>query len=433
LAAGGIGFGAWRVWRSAPSPYTAAIKVDQGAELNDALSTAFYYSAQSADGSFVAAQREQAEDAARHVSVEQAVPFTRPPALYAMAALGVFASLLIGLRLAGGHGLDLDRPITEVLFEDQAAQKIGKKQNYSDPNRQKQMETAESLLAKLGAPINPGDDPEAAMDKALQDALGGNAPAAGEKGEKGQGGKPEDGKAGAAGQQDAPGDPMQDQQGGEDGKEGQSGKEGKAGDKPGKEGKGDNQSMLSKLKDAVKDLMNKAGKQNQQGDKGDNQQQSAKAEKSGEKGNTGKGQDQKGDEQANSENGEPNSDSKDGQQSEAKSGAKSSQQSAQSGSGTGMQDGSKELRAAEQLKAMGKISEIIGKRAQSVTGETSIEVQSGNQQLRTAYSNDKSARGEANSDVSRDEIPVSLQPYVQQYFEQVRKDAAPKAQAAPKR
>jgi len=27
---------------------------------------------------------------------------------------------------------------------------------------------------------------------------------------------------------------------------------------------------------------------------------------------------------------------------------------------------------------------------------------------------------------------VSLQPYVQQYFEQVRKGAAPKAQAAPK-
>jgi len=49
------------------------------------------------------------------------------------------------------------------------------------------------------------------------------------------------------------------------------------------------------------------------------------------------------------------------------------------------------------------------------------------------YSKEKSAHGEANSDVSRDEIPVSLQPYVQQYFEQVRKGAAPKAQAASKK
>ena len=91
------------------------------------------------------------------------------------------------------------------------------------------------------------------------------------------------------------------------------------------------------------------------------------------------------------------------------------------------------MHAAEQLKAMGKISEIIGKRAQSVSGETSIEVQSGNQQLRTAYSKEKSNHGQADSDVSRDEVPVSLQPYVQQYFEQVRKASAPKSRAADKK
>ena len=89
----------------------------------------------------------------------------------------------------------------------------------------------------------------------------------------------------------------------------------------------------------------------------------------------------------------------------------------------GSQDGAKDLKAAEQLKAMGKISEIIGKRAATVTGETTIEVQSGSQQLRTAYSTTAAAHGEADSDANRDEIPVSLQPYIQQYFEQVRKSA----------
>jgi hypothetical protein len=61
-------------------------------------------------------------------------------------------------------------------------------------------------------------------------------------------------------------------------------------------------------------------------------------------------------------------------------------------------------------------------------------VQSGNQQLRTAYSTKAVAHGEADSDVSRDEIPVAMQPYVQQYFDQVRKSsqaAKPKATTPP--
>lgn len=438
FAAVGIGLGVYRVSRATPTPYAAALKLDSSADLNDSLSTALYFSSARADGAFVEVQRAQAEHAATGVVLEDAVPFTRPPALYAMAALAVFASLLIGLRFAGGHGLDLGRPITEVLFEDQAAQKIVKKKGYGDANQRQKMESAESLLAKLGVPLNPDgkEDPEAALDKAIQDALG-NAPAAGEKGEKGQqGGKSEDGKAGAQPQQPG-GDPMDDKKadGGEQENEGQQGgKESKAGDKAGKNSNGDsNQSMLSKLKDAVKDLMNKAGKQNQGNDKADNQQ-SAKADKQGEKGSSGKGQEQKGQQQqADAQSGDQNSDSQDGQQAEGKAGSKNSQQSAQSGSGVGSQDGAKDMHAAEQLKAMGKISEIIGKRAQSVTGETSIEVQSGNQQLRTAYSNAKSTHGEADSDVSRDEIPVSLQPYVQQYFDQVRKGAAPKNSAPVKK
>lgn len=433
----GIALGVYRIVKASPTPYAAALKLDSNADLNDSLSTAYYFTTTQAKSDFVAVQRSQAERAAAGVVVEEAVPFTRPPALYAMAALAVFASLLIGLRFAGGHGLDLGRPITEVLFEDQAAQKIAKKRSYMDPAQRQKLEDAESLLAKLGVPLNPDgkDDPEAMLDKAMQDALG-NAPAAGEKGEKGQGGKAEDGKAAAGQPQEPAGDPMDDKKadGGEQDNEGKSGgKESKAGDKAGKNSNGDsNQSLLSKLKDAVKDLMNKAGKQNQGSDKADNQQ-NAKADKQGEKGNSGKGQDQKGQQQSDSQNGEQSADSQDGQQAEAKAGSKSSQQSAQSGSGTGAQDGSKEMHAAEQLKAMGKISEIIGKRAQSVSGETSIEVQSGNQQLRTAYSKEKSSHGQADSDVSRDEIPVSLQPYVQQYFEQVRKASAPKPPATGKK
>jgi hypothetical protein len=182
--------------------------------------------------------------------------------------------------------------------------------------------------------------------------------------------------------------------------------------------------MMSKIKDAVSNMFSKA-KQDGGAQKSPQQGQTAKSEKGqGEKGNAGKGQEQ-GQSQADAQDGEPSNDAQEGQQAQGKAGSKSSQQSAQAGSGVGSQDGAKDLKAAEQLKAMGKISEIIGKRAATVTGETTIEVQSGSQQLRTAYSNTAASHGEADSDVNRDEIPVSLQPYIQQYFEQVRKSAPP--------
>jgi len=56
-----------------------------------------------------------------------------------------------------------------------------------------------------------------------------------------------------------------------------------------------------------------------------------------------------------------------------------------------------------------------------VTGESMIEVQSGNQKLQTAYKDKAASHGEGTGEVSRDEIPLSVQAYVQEYFQQVRK------------
>ena len=70
---------------------------------------------------------------------------------------------------------------------------------------------------------------------------------------------------------------------------------------------------------------------------------------------------------------------------------------------------------------MGKISELIGKRSEQVTGESMIEVQSGNQKLQTAYKDKSATHGEGAGEVGRDQIPVSEQAYVQEYFQQVRK------------
>ena len=94
----------------------------------------------------------------------------------------------------------------------------------------------------------------------------------------------------------------------------------------------------------------------------------------------------------------------------------------------GANDGDKAAKEAAQLKAMGKISELIGKRSGQVTGESMIEVQSGDQKLRTAYKDKSAAHGEGMGDVGRDQIPLSVQEYVQEYFQQVRK---PESKAAP--
>ena len=72
---------------------------------------------------------------------------------------------------------------------------------------------------------------------------------------------------------------------------------------------------------------------------------------------------------------------------------------------------------------MGKLSEIMGKRSANITGEATVEVQNTSQQLRTRYEQKGTQHTQGGTEISRDEVPVALQPYVQQYFEQVRKQA----------
>ena len=97
------------------------------------------------------------------------------------------------------------------------------------------------------------------------------------------------------------------------------------------------------------------------------------------------------------------------------------QASKQPGSGIGSQDGSKDIRQAEQLAAMGKITELFGKRSANITGEATVEVQNTVQTLKTPYAQRGVQHTQGGAEISRDEIPVALQTYVEQYFEEVRK------------
>jgi hypothetical protein len=96
-------------------------------------------------------------------------------------------------------------------------------------------------------------------------------------------------------------------------------------------------------------------------------------------------------------------------------------------SGVGSEEGDKSTRQAEALKAMGKISELFGKRAENVQGAVMIEVGSTRQQLKTPLSQRNATHVEAGSEIHRDDVPLEYQPFVQQYFDQVRRTAPPAA------
>ena len=122
FAGAGLVIGVVRVYRATPGAYATAVRLDKEAELSDILSTALYFSSHpGGHPGFQQAQRDLADAAARGVDLDGAAPFTFPRALYSMAALTLLASGLVVLRYRVAHRLDLRPPITEVLFEDQAA------------------------------------------------------------------------------------------------------------------------------------------------------------------------------------------------------------------------------------------------------------------------------------------------------------------------
>jgi hypothetical protein len=108
------------------------------------------------------------------------------------------------------------------------------------------------------------------------------------------------------------------------------------------------------------------------------------------------------------------------------SGSSENREGNQSKSGVGKQDGAKEVKLAQEQEAMGKLAEIIGKRSRDLSGEMMVEVPSGRQQLRTAYTGEVAHHSNAGGEINRDEIPVALQPYVREYMELVRRNAAKK-------
>jgi hypothetical protein len=430
-----LGIGTYRTLRRIPSAYVIAQLVDRRLFLADALSTALYFARPNAKAtaSMREAQRDQAERAALDIDLARAVPFAAPRALYALAALGVLASALFALRYGVSRSLDLKAPLARILMENfgatperaalaanprarrpDAPQPMGLTIPEGDPNASQLDPAPDSALDTVGVPsaVNDPLGENQANTKASSES------AATAKTESEQGDQESSEGADAATAESMSGSPQ-----------GQKGSPNANNGKPTSDNAEQNSSLMSKLRDAMSSLLSKmrqqpgSGSQRQQGT-GQNSRQ-AGSQQAGQRasGASGEGRQSAGQESAADGNQQAGAEGKNGQDSQARGSGRSSDQQAsnQAGSGIGRQDGNKDTRLAEQLAAMGKISEIFGKRSANVTGEITVEVPSSQQQLRTAYSQSNATHAESGGEISRDEVPVMFQQYVQQYFEQIRK------------
>jgi hypothetical protein len=416
LVAASLGVGIYAVRKSLPSFYKLAQLIDRRLGLADVLSTAIHFAAHPELGreAICESQRRTAEVVAQTVDVNQALPGRRSRYLLPATALVLVAFGLFAVRYAVTGSLSLEPSLLQIAYDSffgappqqlakNQAKNLKMTQEPFDPGNPDAQSTStdqqppEDLLdAKESADTaNPAGD-----DNAKQAADKEGDKNAGDSEKQGQDkGDSKDGKQGDKG----------------DSKDGQQ-KEGGNQDKQGNPSDG---GVLNKIKDALANMMNKM-KPNS-ADK--SQQQTAKNQPN-EKGDKGqKGDNQKQDSQK--DGAEPNPENSDGDQNQSDD-AKASDQpgkpsSQESASGAGSKDGDKAAKDAKALEAMGKISEVLGKRSATVTGEMMIEVDTTKQTLKTPWADRQAGHTEAGGEIHREEVPLIFQPFVERYFEEIRK------------
>jgi hypothetical protein len=419
------GVGLSRLRTSLPSLYALAQRIDRRLGLADSLSTSVYF-AEHPDPARVAVcevQRRDAELVAQRVDVRQALPPSRSRYLLPAAGLALVAFGLFAVRYAVTGSLSLEPSLLKVAYD-----------SFFGPSPQQLAKNQAKNLRAVQDPFDPGspDAQSTATDQQPEDLLDSKdssdatAPT-GDDNAKQAADKEGDQNGGDA-------DKQGQDKGDKDGKQGQD--KGDKGSKDGKEGgnqdkQGNNPSeggVLDKIKDALANMLNKM--------KPNSAQNSPQNAKSNDKGDKGQKND-KGEKQQDSQNAdaEANPDSnQNGDQKnsdDAKANSQPGKPSAQeSASGAGSKDGDKAQHDAKALEAMGQISEILGKRSAAVTGEVMVEVGSTKQSLKTPWADRQAGHTESGGEIHRDEVPLMFQPFVERYFEEIRK-SPPAAKPVP--
>jgi hypothetical protein len=443
LFGGSLAAGIWRIGRRAPSLYALAQHIDARLGFADTLSTAYNFGATGRrvhSPEILEAQRVQADRLARTVDLKAAFPFVLPRNLYAAAGVALVAFGMFAIRYGVTRSLDLRPSLVKIAFDH-----FFEPSQTADSRKSAWRQKLEEEMKKLGINMNATDAKQDQLDPAPDNALDAiDTPDPNNSGEsdtarsKAQAAAKEQESAEAGGDENSErsspsgSDKNSDQP--PDGNDGQP-QNGQQASSPkgGKDSNGQNSSLMDKMRDAMANLMNKLKMNSKQGESKQNASQNSQgAQQQGksEKGQMAGKQQQSSGSDAQDQQGEQ-AQGDQSQNAKGKSGERNADQASQDAkSGIGKQDGDKSAKEAEQLAAMGKISEILGKRAKDMSGEVMVEVSSGKQQLKTQYSSQKAAHAEAGGEISRDEVPLEYQSYVQQYFEQIRK--LPPAPAAKK-
>jgi len=417
MAAGGLGLAvsAWRLAKRLPSLYRAAQLVDRNLGAEDAISTAYYFSRIApqarADPAWKKAQHWKANELARTAVIQKALPFRFPGALYAAMTLAVATGILFAWRYRVVHGLDLRPPMLNLAFDTFGATPIQQSSPLKTPAQRLIDEQLEQMGIPAGKPAAPAPEGENLAQAAPVDAP--DRPSSGEQAENG-------------GQKvDAPGERSHSGDSQDNAAQDQAPTEPPPGAR--QAASQEDNPLLDKLREAMANLLAKlkikpppglaANAGASQTDK-----PSRHATRS-EKGGPGPGEQAAEGAQRAQGQGDQSGQSEQPLAAEGASPSPSRRQaSTQDGkSGIGRQDGDKRLHEAEQLQAMGKLREILGRRAAETRGDMMVEVKSGTQDLNTPYSQRAAAHADAGGDIHRDEVPLLYQHYVEQYFEQVHK------------
>jgi hypothetical protein len=415
--------GAFLAARRLPGSYDAARIVDHRMRLSDTLSTALFCeradSRRRFDLHIRHAQRSEAEAAAARVRAADAIPMRAPRLLYAAVPLALVAGTLFLLRYSWQDHLDLRQPVPAVASCLLRLSHLDLAP-FGDREARKRHQTAAEEASSKSAAGKPEGSATKAEAKPEQSASQQPAPQPVPQ--------PGTGNSGTADRQAG----NQQQQGGQQNAQNagdrQGGESGSAERQASDSGRQDgnsaaNSSLMGKLSDAVRDMLSRLRSPS---DSGRNGRQG--------RGNTASRQGQAGNRQSGGQNGaqpgEGTQSAEAAQQGNGKGGRQGAAKIAsahggntaekQPGSSAGSNDGFKDLREAEQLAAMGKLSVIFGKRAESVTGSTTVETFSGDQTIATPYAAARDAHTGAIDAIDRDEVPVGLEDYVQRYFAAIR-------------
>jgi hypothetical protein len=437
LLIAGLAVGIFRLRQRALSQYRIAQLIDRKLALSDSLSTAQYLSEHPLTGhdDAIRFQLSQAEELAKTVRVDVAFPFQAHRIWAVAGGLAAVSFGLVAVRYMVTNSLSLHPPLVSFqlspVFE-RLEKALGKKKDGSrdllahDRDLATRADSAGSQQPEKASLPPQGPGPENEGTKTTN----GDPSASLSQGEKSK----DDGRNDAGGRDSLS---PKGQQGDKAPGENSSSSPPKSGDQTkeqsGKEGKG-SEGLINRMKDALSSLAAKMQpNQNQQGQSGQakddkaaqekaaGQQQAASNSKNQQGSQQQDGKGQQSDQNQTAEGQGQGQTAEKAESAQGQSSDQSPQKGADAHSGVGRQDGDKGIKDAEQLKAMGKLADLIGKRSAQLTGEMTVETSSGKQQLRTQYSQKMGEHTDSGGEINRNEVPPIFQRYVREYMEEVRK------------